>query len=191
MRLPVTLITTPTQKDTLTVEIKPNGVVIARWWGWGYTRSELTDAIRNKIDAYFQVRLPKHDYYWRGTNNRDEIKLIRSGQLRPSTNHADGTTEAGLSVADHLGYVMTAGYRYGYRVRGKQIGTGSDGESILALDSLVPLDKAPRTIANIRAREDKAYFAALRRVITDAGWTVEQYRASMWAYVDEKIEYAE
>ena len=162
------------------VEVLPGGRVKVYWPGFGMTRSELNHYVRDKVDSHFESLVPKQDYYWRGTNNKDEIKLIRSGQLRPSRNHADGSTEVGLSVAEHLGYVMTAGYKYGYRVRGIVTGQGSDGEVILAMDSLQPLDKAPRSIANIETKEGRQYLDALRKAVVDTGWTVEQYKKAMF-----------
>lgn len=131
------------------------------------------------------------DYYWRATNNADEIVLIKSGELWPSTNHADGSTELGLSVTDHFGYVMSMGYKYGYRVRGTVIGAGSDGEPILKLSSLQPLDPRPRPIAGIRANEEAARRKALKQALADIGWTIEDYHASFWAFVVPAEKYEE
>jgi hypothetical protein len=174
------------------IDVQPGGVCICRWPGWGYTRAELDDKIRELLDAFFTARLtarlPQSDYYWRATNNADEIKLIKRGQLHPSRNHADGMAERGLSVADHLGYTML-GYRYAYRVRGRVIGVGSDGEPILDIATLQPLDRAPRPIQDVERREGEQRRATLRAILAEIGWSEEQYRASLWAYAVPAEEY--
>jgi hypothetical protein len=170
------------------IELQPGGVCICRWPGWGYTRAELNDKIRELLDTYFAARLPQPDYFWRATNNPDEIKLIKRGQLRPSINHADGMAERGLSVADHLGYAAML-FTYAYRVRGRVIGYGSDGEPVLDLATLEPLDRAPRPVVDIEAKEGAERRAQLRAILAAIGWTEDQYRASFWAYTVPAEEY--
>jgi hypothetical protein len=168
---------------SVNVDVEPMGRVTARYY-LPYRTSDTTQGTRDAISEYFERLLPpKPDYYWRGTNNRDEIRLLRRGELRPSKNHADNTWERGLSVADHLGYVVLAGYKYGYRVRGQVIASGSDGEVVLDISTLDPLDRAPRTVANIQAKEGKQYHAILRETIERAGWTIDLYLAAMYARV--------
>lgn len=67
--------------------------------------------------------------YFRGTNNPDEESLIRNKQLRSSVNHLTNAPERGISVSD----VDSVGkyFRYLYRLTGKEIGTGTDGEPLL------------------------------------------------------------
>jgi len=183
MKIPVIIITDPAmgpETRLYAVEIQPGGSVIFRWPGWGYARHQLTQLIADEIATYFRSQVSKPDYYWRGTNNMDEIRLIRSGRIRPSLNHVSGLRECGLSVADHLGYLSLGGYLYGYRVRGRLIGAGSDGEPVLALDSLEPLDDRPRPVDEIEATEGVAYRQALQQAIAAAGWTPKQYQAAIW-----------
>lgn len=92
---------------------------------------------------------PRYDHYFRSTNNKREIDLIKSGDIRPSRNHAEGFMEKGLSVADGPHYAGTAGYKYAYPIKGKAIGTGSDGEPVLDVRSLTPLWQAPRPVSDV------------------------------------------
>lgn len=184
----VRLVADPSHDHRPAVEVGPGGSVTVRWRGWGYARHELTQLIIDAITAYFASLLPQPTYYWRGTHNPLEPELIRTGQLRPSRNHATGEYEPGLSVAEHLGYVAAMGYEYGYRVRGQVIATGSDGEPVLALDSLEPLDDRPRPVQEIEAAEGRAHRDALRRAIAAAGWTGDQYRAALAGWYQYSAE---
>jgi hypothetical protein len=171
------------------VEIKPGGIVNVKYRGWGYQPAELNQVIRDQILAYFDGQMPKHDYFWRGTNSKDEIELIKRGEINCSLNHADGHRERGLSVADGLHYVMMQGYKYGYRIRGIVIGHGSDGEPVLDISTLEPVDGKPRTVKSIASREEKAYFKAQEQALKAAGWTVEQYRAAWWTFTVPAEDY--
>ena len=72
--------------------------------------------------------------YYRGTNNKSEEDLIKSGDMRPSLNHIDKSREKGLSVSDtdNVGKY----FKYLYKLRGTEVGEGSDGEPLLDVDSL-------------------------------------------------------
>ncbi len=85
---------------------------------------------------------PKYDYFFRATNRKDEPNLVREAKIRASRNHADNTTEEGLSVADAPHYITHHGYKYGYKIAGREIGTGSDGEPVLDLSSLKVISEA-------------------------------------------------
>ena len=67
--------------------------------------------------------------YYRGTNNRDEDQLVRAKQLRASLDHTTNKREKGISVSD----VADVGkcFNYLYKLTGKEIGLGSDGEPLL------------------------------------------------------------
>lgn len=67
--------------------------------------------------------------YYRGTNNPDEDQLVRDKELRPSLNHITNKREKGISVSD----VPDVGkyFRYLYKLTGKEIGIGADGEPLL------------------------------------------------------------
>jgi hypothetical protein len=154
------------------VEILPNGV--ANYYNpYGMTgerRRHIKDAIYN----YFDVPALPEGTYLRCTNNKAEVKLIKSGELRPSINHADNTNEKGLSVADHLGYILS-GYKYAYRVTGTVISTGSDGEYILDMSTLQPVDKTPKTVDAIRALLDPARIEAIEAKLSAMNWTREDW----------------
>ena len=72
--------------------------------------------------------------YYRGTNNKSEVDLIKSGEIRPSLNHLSKGYEKGLSVSD----TDSVGkyFKYLYKLRGKEVGEGSDGEPLLDIGSL-------------------------------------------------------
>lgn len=74
-------------------------------------------------------------YYYRGTNNADEPELIKSGLIRPSINHLTGDYEIGLSVSDVEEPLMKY-FKYVYKVTGKEIGLGSDGEPLLDIKTV-------------------------------------------------------
>jgi hypothetical protein len=77
-----------------------------------------------------------HDFqsYYRGTNNINEPKLIHDKLIRPSKNHLSGNYEKGLSVSDTLHIAKF--FKYVYKVSGKEIGLGSDGEPILDINTI-------------------------------------------------------
>jgi len=72
--------------------------------------------------------------YYRGTNNIHEPELIKNKQLRASKNHISGKHESGLSVSDTLH--ISNFFKYVYKVSGREIGIGSDGEPILDIESI-------------------------------------------------------
>ena len=87
-------------------------------------------ALGEWIDA--RLAPPEEGVYWRGTNRRDEAKDLAAGIEIRSRDHSDGELEIGLSVCETPAYIVMAGYQYGYRVTGRVVGTGSDGEPLLA-----------------------------------------------------------
>ena len=124
------------------IETKSNQLDTARQWiadgaSWSqyvsYAAREVRyDALR-EIQAWIDARLPQpaEGVYWRGTRRRDEASDLAAGIEIRSRNYADGELEAGLSVCETPAYIVTAGYQYGYRVTGRVVGTGSDGEPLL------------------------------------------------------------
>lgn len=128
--------------------------------------------IRKIIEAFRPV-LPA-GVHVRATNNKDEIKMIAAGTLRASQNHADNSHECGLSVANGSHYVGAMGYNFGYLVRGEVCGTGSDGEVLLALNTLKPA--SPMHKAETMVRRDRAVSAKLR---ANRGWTDDMMRDAM------------
>lgn len=67
--------------------------------------------------------------YYRGTDNISEPDLIKSGQLRNSTNKLTAKEESGVSVSDVPD--VKAHFKHMYKVTGKEVGIGSDGEPLL------------------------------------------------------------
>ncbi len=82
---------------------------------------------------------------WRATNRAGEHDDALTGAMLRSTDHSGGSPEAGLSVATGLHYAAR-GYRYCYRVRGRVVGLGADGEPVIAdivcIGDLLTADKA-------------------------------------------------
>jgi len=66
--------------------------------------------------------------YWRGTNNADEIKILDQVTSR---DHSSGRSEGGLSVSPGFGGSAFHGFKYYYKVKGDEVGTGADGEPVL------------------------------------------------------------
>lgn len=178
--LPVRLVVDESASELLSVRVGRCGRVDAIYRGRGYSRSDMVERIREAIEHHWASLLPRQEYFWRGTSNRREIALVRAGAIRASIDHASGRPEAGLSVAEHLGYAAML-YPLAYRVRGRVIARGADGEPVLALDSLQPIDRSPRAVRQIEEREGAARRAALGAALAAAGWTDEQYRAALWA----------
>lgn len=111
----------------------------------------------------------KYPHYWRFTNNKNEINLIKDGNLRRSKNHVDNTYEKGLSVADGAHYGIR-GYKYGYGINGNVIGNGSDGEPVLDIPTLIigtPMMSADRIVAQDRK--------AFKRAMQNAGIDPDEF----------------
>jgi hypothetical protein len=76
----------------------------------------------------------KQQIYYRGTNNPNEDSLIKNKEIRPSLDHITQKREQGLSVSD----VPSVGkyFKYLYKLTGKEIGLGADGEPLLDIDTV-------------------------------------------------------
>lgn len=152
------------------VEVLDNGRVRIFRRSAGPLVQDERDWITRAVEARFD---PKEDVFYRFTNNENEAALAQRGELRPSVNHTDNVAEAGVSVASSPHY-EGQGYRYGYQVRGRVIGVGSDGEPLLdpktvrAVGRLMPSAEVPL-----------AWQAKRNEALREAGWTEEHYRAAM------------
>lgn len=128
--------------------------------------------IRDRIvDMMDEMYSPKYDHFFRFTNNADELDLARKGLLRPSMNHADKLMESGLSVARGPHYSVN-GYKYGYRLRGREVGIGSDGEPLLDPRSVVPIDETLGLATEI----GKVGLRDIRRSLRSAGLPDDFFR---------------
>lgn len=131
-------------KKSFDYKIQPNGIVdwlIPMWdspdgrrIGWSIFNAAIFDEIQKSAGTL------KAGEYWRFTNNKNEIKLLRAGELENSTNHAENICEAGLSASQYAGYGIM-GYRYCYKIAGTIIATGSDGEPVLDMKSIIPITR--------------------------------------------------
>jgi hypothetical protein len=135
--------------------------------GFNCILSDVSDTIKATFNQ------ESNDYFWRFTNSKNEIALIKSGAIRRSKNFITNELEPGLSVATHRGY-SCQGYNYGYKITGTIINYGSDGEPVLDIKSLKPLSRMMATNAI-----DAAYLQEkgerLTKNLPKYNWTEEQY----------------
>jgi hypothetical protein len=157
------------------VSLNANGSATAVWCGYGYMTHELHYEILNIINKQINSMVKKPDYFYRATNNHNEIDLINANELKCSVNHADGYAEKGLSVTDHLGYAVMCGYKYCYRLQGDVIGIGSDGEPLLDVNTIQLIDKKIKTTTNIDKTDGKKSIKELIKVLKSIGWSEDNY----------------
>jgi hypothetical protein len=171
------------------VTIKENGIVEVHASlysphatdGYNLILSDVSDAIKAAFNA------ESNDYFWRFTNNKNEIALIKSGTIRCSKNFAANELENGLSVAIHRGY-SCQGYNYGYKITGTIINYGSDGEPVLDIKSLKPLSKM-LTNAAINTEYQIEKSARLSENLPKHNWTLEQYRTAIDCDVTRRVTF--
>jgi hypothetical protein len=116
--------------------VKRNGELIAVF---GYMMAHEVRTVLLNEKCRLSNNTANQTFFWRSTNNKDEAAVV--GQIK-SLNHRDNYYEAGLSVSQHLGYHAMCEYEYVYPVSGEIVGTGSDGEPVLA--NAIALDKPRR-----------------------------------------------
>lgn len=132
--------------------------------------------IRDGVSSFFREKQKElygePDTFWRFTNNPDEINLVKSGQIRNSIDHSSGNIEKGVSVSEHLGYSI-AGYKHGYKVKGKVVGYGFDGEPLLDPSTIEVVGKMLHNDGIRLAR--KKDITNFKKTLSKYGWTEEQY----------------
>lgn len=165
------------------ISILPDGIIIVR--NPCGMEHERISKIRDVIYTYFASKAPwlPEGTFLRFTNNKDEIRLLESGKLHASINHAYNKKERGLSVANHPGY-GGLGYKYCYRIAGEIIAHGSDGEPILALNSLRAIDKKPMKAAEVENLLKPAREAALEKAFAEMGWNRNQWLEPILQYAE-------
>lgn len=141
------------------------------------TPSDGSDGIPTSIEEIEAMETP--EFYWRGTSNKDEVKLIESGEIRASVDHSNGNQENGLSVSTTPGTIYLAGYKYAYKVNGEVSGTGADGEPTLKIGTLKassPLMPATKAFAEDRRlmAEDVGYRLRGELIDLPTGWGSER-----------------
>lgn len=109
----------------------------------------------------------KDGWFYRGTDNPKEIEYLKNGTMRPSTNHATGEKEDGVSVWENSKYA----FKYLYRVTGEVSGVGSDGEPLLDPKTIKLVSEKSYSYDDYKAAMDKG-----KALFCEAyGWTEEQY----------------
>lgn len=73
--------------------------------------------------------------YYRGTNNFNELTLIKNKSIKHSRNHLTNKLEKGLSVSDTPDILFNY-FSIVYKIKGKEIDIGADGEPILDINTL-------------------------------------------------------
>ena len=140
------------------------------WISGSFVPSE-TNLVR-ALQDYFNP-LPE-DTFIRTTWNKSDYDHLLNGTHLGSMNHATGKAEAGLSVAKHPELPQ----KYAYFVKGKQIGTGSDGEPILDLDGAKPVSKL------LKYNDLVSQFDVMRRQkVVELGLSPAQERALLTSKV--------
>jgi len=94
----------------------------------------------------------KEGVYYRGTDNPKELEIAKKKQLRPSVNHRTDQKEDGVSVWEKMNY---ASHQYTYKIKGKIIGTGSDGEPLLDPSSIEVVSKLEPTLTMYSEYQEK------------------------------------
>jgi len=154
-------------------EIK-NGIVYFRntLGTLGDVRNYVNDYIRDIINDL----LKEQKVFFRFTDNKDEIKLVKNKELNNSRNYNTGREENGVSVSTHTGYQIQD-YKYGYAVTGNVIGYGSDGEPLLDPKTMKPLSRmySEKSFDKL----DKIKEKYLIKVLKEIGMTREMYSAFM------------
>lgn len=131
--------------------------------------SEISDAVRARFDSVSSKLI-------RCTNNADELDLIASGEISPSSNYRDGYRERGLSVSSEWSYAAGGEYKYVYFISGTVIGHGSDDEPLLDVDTvkaeskMYNADEFYNEFVSAGKASAKAYRAA-------HGWSEEAFGA--------------
>ncbi len=137
---------------------------------------DLREKVQVALDENFGVK-PKDGIFYRYTNNPKELLLAERHELRASRDQRDGTLERGVSVSQSPVYGVM-GYKYAYRLTGRVIGTGSDGEPLLDPASLRPLQKKLTAASAMSANYSKLREAAIQAGLKRLDWTREQYEAA-------------
>ena len=191
---PVEAVKVESYKDA-GVDILPGGHIRLRYSGVGIHAGNRYDYSQAIEKALRELIYPKQvdGVFYRFTNNKNELSLIESGEIRPSKNHADGYSEAGLSVADGPHYGIF-GHKYGYLVTGNVVGTGSDGEPLLDVKSIKPLSKIT-TSASITKKHSAQVAANKKSAAKAIGWTEDQFDSAFtsisYKFMDSKGFYSE
>lgn len=129
-------------------------------------RDRLRGHFFRAIDEYFSPLPP--DTYIRCTIRQDDYAHLEKGTHRGSINHATGEAESGLSVAVRPELPTP----YAYYVKGKRIGTGSDGEPLLDAATARPASKL-MTYEELAADYKRRFAERLEQL----GITHEEWRA--------------
>ena len=81
--------------------------------------------VENEVSILGGIR--QDGVYYRVTDNPKEKEYLKNGTIRASVNHRTGEKEDGLSCWEIPKYFG----KYMYRISGKVVSVGSDGEPVL------------------------------------------------------------
>ena len=157
------------------------GNIVLEFDSYNHNRAEKIKAIINNELALLGGEIQEGVFY-RGTNNKKEIELLKSGAIRPSTNHLTGEAEDGLSVFPKVEY---ASHTYTYKVTGDIIGVGADGEPLLdvktvrAVSELHPTEHYLSQSNSMRIKGEKLF-------IKKYSWSQDQLNSAKKGFTKNK-----
>ena len=174
-KIPVEIVESP--DVFFSVKLEKGGhirVVTDRYQDNGSFRDKIKNAIIDNFNKLTRLKMGLSDNeYWRFTNDPKEVLKVKSGKISPSRNYSNNVQEKGLSVSDGVGYGGSTDFKYGYRVKGKVVGAGSDGEPVLDIATL-------EVSGGIQSKKDiiSAEKQAHDEVLKDIGWSrLQEYAA--------------
>lgn len=106
--------------------ILPNGRIVLNDHAFNNKAVTQTKAMVEQ-EALRLSGVVKDGQFYRGSDNKKELEYIKNGTLKASKNHMTGKSEDGVSVWESPKY----SFKYMYKVSGKVVGIGSDGEPVL------------------------------------------------------------
>lgn len=131
------------------------------------------NAFARKLFSASYAKEAEQGFFYRFTSDKDEFRKIQAGEYTQSVNHQNNSLERGISVSKDMSYIALGAYDYFYKVSGKVIGYGSDGEPLL---DAATMEKHSNYMsissyckrAEKKSKEKKDDFARM------FGWTAQQ-----------------
>lgn len=102
---------------------------------WNFILDDL-HAFVSKLFSVSYAKEAEDGFFYRFTSDKDEFRKIQAGEYTQSVNHTDKRLERGISVSKDMSYCALGAYDYFYKVSGKVIGRGSDGEPLLKAETM-------------------------------------------------------
>lgn len=134
---------------------------------------ENMDRFLNDFFSVSYAEKAEEGYYFRFTSDKNEFQKIQDGKYTQSVNHQDNRLERGISVSLDMSYCALGAYDFFYKVSGKVIGYGSDGEPLL--DASTMQKHSPyKSIACYCKKASKKQAEKEAEFLKKYNWTIEQ-----------------